>query len=295
MTQPFGPDAPPRKQETLPSPRPGAWVTAMKTSQTTPPAPRKKRDPFLVFVGMPKYDENLPACTRALLQLVGDGNKLGPYTFISRQINSFSSNKSRNLYTALALETDAGALLNLDADMNLGEEQLLCILGRPERVVGGLYPKKEISLKQSWVANFALGSAMRPDGLWQCVDVGAGALKVDLRVVEDMIERFPETAFFCEDAPWRGQLMHDLWSAGPVTEDWQKTGKPYARYLTDDFYFCWRVAKLGLPVWADCRAQCGHWGGVDFLAIMTLIQELTGGGDATAPKATEGLLPPTER
>lgn len=258
--------------------------------------PTKKRDPHLVFVGMPKKDDNLPECTRALLALVGDGNKIGPYTFVSRHVTGFSSNKSRNIITALALQSDAGLMLQIDADMNAGEEQILSVLNRPERVVGGLYPHKKISLKQSWVANFAKGSAMRPDGLWQCVDIGAGFLKVDLRTVEDLVEKFPETAFHCEDDPFRGVLMHDLWSAGPVTDDWYHDGKPWPRYLTDDFYFCWRVRKLGLPIWADCRAQCGHWGGVDFLAIVTLIQELTGGG-TTAPEepSSEGRLPPTLR
>lgn len=262
-------------------------------SANTPLAPRKKRDPFLVFVGMPKKDENLPACTRALLELVGDGMKLGPYTFISRNVTSFSSNKSRNILTALALESNAGKMLQIDADMNAGAEQVLCVLNRPEKVVGGLYPKKEISLKQKWVANFAAGSAMRPDGLWLCVDVGAGFLKTEMSVIEDMIEKFPESAYISEDDGFRGQVQHDLWSAGPVIDDWQKTGKPYPRYLTDDFYFCWRVRQLGLPVWADCRAQCGHWGGVDFLSIVLLIQELT--GDAAKPTDTNDRLSPTLR
>ncbi len=264
----------------------------MNPAEKLPPPPRKKRDPLLVFVGMPKKDDNLPACTRALWDLVQTGRTLGEFKFIAANCMSFSSNKSRNILTALALSTDAGIMLQLDADMNLGEEQLLSILRRPERVVGGLYPKKRISLKQEWVANFAAGSTMRPDGLWRCVDIGAGALKVDMRVVEDLIEKFPETAFACEDDEWRGETMWDLWSAGVVTDDWHMNGKPWPRYLTDDFYFCWRVRQLGLPIWADCRAQCGHWGGVDFLQIVTLIQELT----TPAPeKAITDRLPPNVR
>lgn len=258
---------------------------------STLPAPRKTRDPFHVFVACPLFDSNMPECTRALLAMIGDGMQVGPYRFTARQVKSFSSNKGRNILTAMALETDAGVMLMVDGDMNAGAEQLLSVLGRPERVVGGLYPHKKISLKQSWVANFAKGSAMRPDGLWQCVDIGAGFLKVDMRVIEDLIEKFPETAYACDDEPWKGHIMHDLWAAGPVVDDWYLDGKPWSRYLTDDFYFCWRVRKLGLPIWADCRAQCGHWGGVDFLQIVLLIQDLT----ATVPEPNRGQLPPSAR
>lgn len=254
----------------------------------------KKRDPNLVFVGMPKKDDNIPDCTRALWASVETGKKLGRFTFQSATCTGFSSNKNRNILTALALDSDAGVMLQLDADMNLGEDQLLSILNRNEKIVGGLYPKKRISLRQDWVANFAVGSSMRPDGLWQCVDIGAGALRVDLDVVEAMIEKFPETAYFCEDEPWRNVVMHDLWSAGVINEDWRKDGKPYARYLTDDFFFCWRARQCGFPIWADTRAQCGHIGMVDYLQLLSVFEDLTG----TVKTATEpeegirGLIPP---
>lgn len=265
----------------------------MDTTLFPAPATRKKRDPLLVFVAMPKKDENLPACTRALWDLVKTGNKLEEFTFVSACCTSFSSNKSRNVLTALGLSTDAGVMLQVDADMNAGPEQLLSVLRRPEKVVGGIYPKKEISLKQSWVANFAVGAQMRADGLMQCVDIGAGFLKTDLGLVEDMTHKWPETGYVCEDAPWRGETMWDLWSAGNKVEDWQLTGKPYSRYLTDDFFFCWRVRQMGLPVWADCRAQCGHWGGVDFLEIVTLIEELT--KTAEEGGVRKDRLPPVSR
>lgn len=258
------------------------------------PTKPKSRDPFLVFAAMPRKDNKIPDATAALWERVQTGNKIGPYTFLSMTLQSFSTAKSRNMLTAVARDHGAGKILMIDADMNAGDAQLERILSRPERVVGGIYPKKLVGLKPSWVVSFAKDGKLTPDGLHEAMDIGAGFLKIDMDVVDDMIVRWPKTRYLCEDDPWRGAEMFDLWAEGPVLHDWNGNKKPWPRYLTEDFYFCWRCWKLGIPVWADTKCQVGHLGEVDFLEIAKVIGILT--SDVEDPVAPQNaLLPPIER
>ncbi len=254
----------------------------------------KQRDPNHVFVAMAKKDENLPSPTRDLWENLATGRQLGRWKFTRAHCLSFSTPKARNILTHCALQTDASLLLMVDADMNAGEAQIERILSHNVDAVGGLYPRKNVSFKQEWVANFVRGSAVRPDGLWEVVDIGAGWLLLRLSAIERLIELHPETAYLCDDPQWIGQTMHALWAEGPVTDDWNLNGKPYSRYLTEDFYLCYRLRKAGFQVWADTVCQIGHIGMADYLAIMTHIQMLQGGLEG-AERPVNPLLPPNVR
>ena len=239
------------------------------------------RDPNLVFVGMPTRDGAMSLATRILFDLVGDGKRLGPYTFISRLYAGYDTATARNQLTAVALGTRASKMLLLDSDMGGGEPQVLRILGHKEAIVGGLYPKKELSINPKWVCNF-IGFGKRPDGLAEALDVGAGFLKVDLAAVEWMISENPDAAYLSEEDWNRGARVWALWDPLVAEDDWGLTGR-WTRRLSDDFAFCYRARRAGLKVWVDTVCQLGHVGPVDFLEVMTLLQLVTAPADA-APR-----------
>lgn len=250
----------------------------------------KKRDRNLVFAAMAKKDQGLPDATQRLWDSVKTGNRIGQFEFIRCSVQSFSTAKARNILTAIARDSAAGQLLMLDADMDLGDEHLLRLLSSPELMVGGVYPKKVISLQQSMVLNFT-GEPVREDGLAPVTDIGAGALKIDLDLCDRMAERWPKTRYLSEDDPWRGVEMYDLWSEGVVDDVWQKGRGNWPRYLTEDFYFCWRARQLGVTIYADTLCTCGHLGQVDYLQIMALIQQLTTAPARAVSEESKGRLP----
>lgn len=241
---------------------------------------------MLVFVVMPTLDGNMTEPTRALFELVGDGKKLGPYTFISRKVTSYDTATARNIGTSLALESAAGKMLMLDADMNAGAAQVLRILAHAEPFVGAPYPKKVLSFEQEWVYNLHAGKSLEPraDGLAPALHVGGGFFALDLNALELVAARHPELRFLSEYGYDRGREMFALWDPLVVTDNWGLTGT-WPRRLTDDFAMCHRIQAAGFPLYLDTICQVGHIGPVDFLAVMAMIAELTGGRDQTPPQA----------
>ena len=243
-----------------------------------------KRDPNLIFVGMSSQSGDMTDATANGWDLVRDGAKLGPYTFIRRKVKCFSTAKARNIITSLAHSTAAGKMLMVDADMNFGEAQLLRILGHTELVVGGIYPKKELTESPSWVCNM-IGD-IRTDGLAPALDVGAGFLAIDLRAVDQLAKLHPKKFYLSEEPSTRGQREFALWEERVVEDEWN--GRRWPRRLTEDYYFCWLCRKAGIPVWVDTVCQLGHVGAVDFLQLTALIQRLKHRADPLG----EGMRPP---
>lgn len=253
------------------------------------------RDPNLIFAGMPLNTTPL-AQTQAVWDLMTDGKKIGPYTFITRKVHCYSSAKARTILTAEALKSKAGKMLLIDGDMNAGPDQITRILQHKELIVGGLYPKKILTTKPQWVASFK-GSPIRSDFLVDSWEVGAGWLAIDMQLILRLVKKHPELRFLSDDPQYLGQEMFDLWSEFISTENWTGTGA-WPRRLTEDYAFCARVRKIGVTVWTDTHCQVGHIGSVDFLQMTHLIQKLSELAIAAAGGAPDGVkdqLPPVVR
>lgn len=231
------------------------------------------RDPNFICVGMATVDGNMTETTRVLWERLE--KPIGPYRFKTVKVKNYSTAKARNIITSHALRSDAGKLLMLDSDMNVGEQQVLRILSHKHRLVGGLYPRKQIGFRPEWVCNFS--GSIAKDGLAPCIDVGAGFLAIDMSLVEEMTVNWPKLKYLCDNTEDRGEPMWDLWSHGVVEDTWNGPDtQPWPRYLTEDFYFCWRARQLDVQPYVDTVCQCGHLGTVDFLEVIALVQELTG-------------------
>src|ERR1035437_9319094 len=138
--------------------------------------------------------------------------------------------KGRNLLTHMARQTDCSRLVHIDSDMKPTIAHIVRLLSHKDEMVSGMYPKKTLDSLQ-WVGNFS-GTQTRTDGLRESLDFGGGFCSVDLDFIDRMCEAYPDCAYESEDPETKGQTMFDLWSNGPVTDDWR--GRVYARYLTED-------------------------------------------------------------
>lgn len=246
-----------------------------------------ERDPNLIFVAMPLNTTPTPQ-TQAAWDLFAQ--PIGPYRFERQKVHCYSAAKGRNILTALAVRSKASKVLFVDGDMNWSDIHVLRILQHKELCVGGLYPKKILSLTQHWVAQF-LAPAAREDGLWESVEVGAGWLCVDLKLIEQLNAANPALRYLSDDPILKGEDIFDLWSEVVVVGDWLKQDAVWPRRLTEDFAFCWRIRQLGVPVWVDTICQIGHIGPVDFLQVVHMIQQLTGGKPEDHVTPDKGQLP----
>lgn len=172
----------------------------------------------------------------------------------------------------------------IDDDIKPTPAHFFRIVSHAERLVGALYPKKNLT-GLCWVGEFKAADekTMGPGGLWPMDHVAAGMIRVDLSVVDELIGRYPERGFMWdEDDPEsgiaEGQWMHDLWSMGVVKTEYSGTDKHplprvYPRYLPEDYFFSHLAKTIGVPLWTDPEVQVGHVGPVDFLAIYAMVDK----------------------
>lgn len=235
------------------------------------------RDKNLVFVGVPTRDGSMCQETDALFRHL-ENAEIGGRRFLTYRGIGGGIGRARNILTALALESGAGEMLLMDADVNAGPAQVERILSHDDPVVFGLYPAKKLVWPTRWVVNWlngVSGSNVRPDGLREALECGAGFVRVSLAAIEQVIADGHALPYTPDDAEFADRLFFDLWAEGVVTNEWAP-GKTYARKLTEDFYFCHLLRQSGFRIWVDTVCQVGHMGGADFLAIAQLIQRARG-------------------
>lgn len=260
------------------------------------------RDPNHVFVGFPQYDNCVSRALRNLQVILRTG-ALPQYRFTFYEAQSFSASKARNVICAEALKTDAGKLLMIDADMEPTVAHVERILSHKERVVGGLYPKKLLRDEPEWVAHFRVGCAKDARGMCEAVEVGAGFLRIDMDVLDTLrgVGNHAKyvTEYLSDDEQARGEKQWQFFTETVIPYDWTIPGKDWPRRLGEDFFFCFKCWRAGVPVFVDCGCQVPHVGPVDYLALYALIEriieeardELLLGGARAPHGTTDPVLP----
>jgi hypothetical protein len=202
------------------------------------------------------------------------------YTFMPRRMSGYGLAKSRNYLTYLARQSNCGLLLNMDSDVEPTLEHVMRLVSHKVEAVSGLYPKKMIDHLE-WVGNVVYGGERKGD-LVEAYDFGGGFSLFDMNAIDRLVEHYhAETWYESEDSDTKGHIMHDLWSNGPVIDNWR--GRVFSRYLTEDFFMCYRLRMMGIKTWLDPQCQVGHIGTVDFAKLHLKIQEIEAASIRRAP------------
>lgn len=149
-------------------------------------------------------------------------------------------------------KTDCDYMLQIDHDITFSTDDILRILNHGEDIVGGLYPAKQIN-KPRWIVTGIEGEQPDERGLEKCMEIGTGFLLTHRSVFEKMRAAYPEEAYHCDADPAR-PLKHDFFKFGVVNK----------RYLSEDYYFCYRARCLGFDIYADHGVKLGHIGPHEF-------------------------------
>ncbi len=229
------------------------------------------RDKNLVFVGVPSPDGRLMRPAEDLFDFLPH-NEIAGKKFVCFRGVGGGIGRSRNILIEAARQSGAATAILFDGDINGGPTHVERILKHPEPFVFGLYPAKELVWPLRWVVNWLPGSKADTNGLREALEVGAGWVKIDLAALDAMVEDGGPKRYRPDDLALAGETHHDFFAEGVVFEDWKGDGEPYARKLTEDFYFCHLIRQAGHKVLVDTICQLGHLGTADYLAIGQLIQ-----------------------
>ena len=187
--------------------------------------------------------------------------------------------RARNVLTAMFLEdTSATHLMFIDADIEFDAESVIRMLAMDKDIIAGAYPKKTInwtSIREAAVAgkedlaaygadyaiNLKLNDGNRVKthmGAVEALDASTGFFLVKRKVVEDMVQHYPELFYNSDSAldPKYNPFCYALWDTmiDPVDK----------RYLSEDYTFCRRWQLMGGEIWIDPNSKLNHVGSYTF-------------------------------
>jgi hypothetical protein len=152
--------------------------------------------------------------------------------------------KARNKLVADFLETEADALMFIDADTVFPPENIFRAVKFSEGkdIVAGVCPLKRddvrfrVSIKEPYVVD---------DGLLEVERAGTAFMLIRRHVLEEMIKHYPTA--YDSDTDRDHHVLFDF----QVTEE---------GYLGEDYTFCDRARKHGFRIWVDPLMQFDHIG-----------------------------------
>lgn len=184
--------------------------------------------------------------------------------------------RSRNTLVSQFLRAEeATHFMFIDADLAFEPELVHRMLVFDEDVVGGMYPVKALrwdhpapirerespeTATLQYVGKFCEGNELERRGPFVTgVYCASGFMMMKRRVVERLIEAYPDTAYVSDHVYVANRAdgqFHALFECtiDPVTKE----------YLSEDFGFCRLWRALGGKIWLDVEGALVHTGPHDF-------------------------------
>lgn len=156
---------------------------------------------------------------------------------------------ARALIVAQFLDSKADTLVFVDSDVSWEAGALLKLLDAPVDMVAGIYPQRKDPI------NYCVKWQDKPElvadpqtGLLQVDGVPAGFMKLSRKQLESMVEQYPDSEFYVENAPNK--------KAWALFADY-RIGK---HKMGEDYAFCRRWTDMGGKIWIDPEIKMGHCG-----------------------------------
>lgn len=156
---------------------------------------------------------------------------------------------ARALIVAQFLDSKADTLVFIDSDVSWEAGALLKLLDAPVDMVAGIYPQRKdpINYCVKWQKKPTL-VADPATGLLEVDGVPAGFMKLTRKQLEAMVEQYPDSEFYVENAP--NQRAWALFADYRIGK--HKMGEDYA--------FCRRWTDMGGKIWINPEIKMGHCG-----------------------------------
>jgi len=173
----------------------------------------------------------------------------------NNQISEFMGESTAEWY--MTIDSDL-MLKNITASDNIFDK----MLSHNEEVMGGLYAKKVVG------SNFRCASIPMDDkmpeydtGIIEMQWLSTGCMLVNRTAIKTMIEAEP-TCMYHGDGEFLYKPRYGLYMPGIA--EIERDGKVFLKYLSEDWAFCLRLHKVGIPIYADTSILLTHWGTFGF-------------------------------
>ncbi len=186
--------------------------------------------------------------------------------------------RSRNTLVSQFLDTpNASHLLFIDADISFKAEQIFHMLNFDQEFVAGIYPLKVIDWSNAAIRRAASrgesfeaapllyvgslcpsGELERRGRFATGIYCGGGFMLLKRRVIERMIEAYPETRYASVHAysNAKSDANYALFDC--------MIDKDTNAYVSEDFSFCQRWRDIGGKIWLDTEGRLTHIGSYGF-------------------------------
>ena len=238
-------------------------AAAKQKAQVAQPAPQAQQQgtPFdfskiHLHIGIPCYGGMVSEPTMtSFLRFTLLAQQAGLNWSLDTMVNESLVTRARNnLMAKMMTNTSATHFMFIDADIRFQPESILSMLAYDKEVIGGLYPKK--ALPVNYVINLKPQTKIQGD-IFTVDTMGTGFLLFKRSVYEQLIQAHPETKYV-DDVGLGKQYEPMMYSIFDCEIDER------GHYLSEDWLFCRRWAKLGGEIWAHSKVLLNHVGHYEY-------------------------------
>jgi hypothetical protein len=176
--------------------------------------------------------------------------------------------------------TAATHFMFIDADIRFEPDSILKMIACDKDVIGGLYPKK--ALPVNYVINLRPETKIQGD-IFTVDTMGTGFLLFKRPVYEQLIAAHPECKYV-DDVGLGKQYEPMMYSIFDCEIDER------GHYLSEDWLFCRRWAKLGGEIWAHGKVLLNHIGHYEFAGDLSKMPKFGNEATSALPGAAPAAL-----
>ena len=219
-----------------------------------------------IHFGIPCYGGMITEpCFTSFLRFILMASKMNLQWSLDTMVNESLVTRARNnLMAKMMTNTAATHFMFIDADIRFQPEAIFQMLATDKDVIGGLYPKKALPI--SYVINVKPGTVIIND-IFPVDTMGTGFMMFKRHVYEKLCAAHPE-AKYVDDVGLGKQYEPTMYAIFDCEIDEK------GHYLSEDWTFCRRWAKLGGEIYAHAKVLLNHSGHYEFAGDLSV---LTGG------------------
>lgn len=255
-----------------------------------------------IFLATPMYGgQCLGLYTKSCLDLQGLMGQYGVEVKFSFLFNESLITRARNYLVDEFLRAEGFThLLFIDSDIHYNPQDVLTLLALDKDIIGGPYPKKSINWKNvaeavkkkpdidpgelsgligEFVFNPVAGtqqfSVLEP---LEVMEIGTGFMLIKREVFTKFKEAYPQYSYKPDHLGQKhfdgSRMIHAYFDT--IIDRGPDAPGSSERYLSEDYFFCQMVRKLGVKIWLCPWMRTGHVGTYEFTGDLPRIANFTG-------------------
>jgi len=231
-----------------------------------------------IHFGIPCYGGQITEpCFTSFLRFILMASRSGLQWSLDTMVNESLVTRARNNLMAKMMTNQAAThFMFIDADIRFQPEAIFMMLAADKDVIGGLYPKKALPI--SYVINVKPGTQIIND-IFPVDTMGTGFMMFKRHVYEKLCAAHPETKYV-DDVGLGKQYEPTMYSIFDTEIDEK------GHYLSEDWTFCRRWAKLGGEIYAHAKVLLNHSGHYEFAGDLSVLT----GGKPSMPDITPAQM-----